>query len=147
MNKNPAFRRWVSIGGTGAVFAAVLGLLACQRPSKTLAPDVNAQEKKTSSRDWPLFGGTVQRNLVNTIDKGIATDWSTATDKEKNIKWSVNLGSKAYGGPVISGGKIFVGTNNQRPKNKAIHGDKRATQWLREAAGNFRLQYVHPQPT
>ena len=38
---------------------------------------------------------------------------------EKNVKWSQALGTKAYGGPIISGGKIFVGTNNWQPRDSA----------------------------
>src|SRR5262249_9793492 len=139
MNKTPSFRRWLSLAGTTAIFAAVLGLLAWQRPSGTLTSEVNAKEKEekdkkdSSARSWPLFGGTVQRNLVNLVDKDLPTDWSTTPDKEKNIKWSVRLGSKAYGGPIIAGGKIFVGTNNQLPRNKEIKGDKGVIMCFRES--------------
>ena len=31
----------------------------------------------------------------------------------KNIKWSPKLGSQTYGGPVVHGGQVFVGTNNE----------------------------------
>jgi outer membrane protein assembly factor BamB len=37
-------------------------------------------------------------------------DWDCATGR--NIKWSVPLGSCCYAGPVVSGDKVFVATNN-----------------------------------
>ena len=60
---------------------------------------------------------TIGRNLASSTEKGIVDDFSIKKGAEKNIKWSIQLGSKAYGGPVISGGKIFIGTNNNVPRN------------------------------
>ena len=69
--------------------------------------------------------------------------------KEKRIKWVAELGSKAYGGPVVSGGKVFVGTNNEKPRNprdidkdgKPI--DKGIVMCFNEADGQFLWQAVH----
>jgi outer membrane protein assembly factor BamB len=36
--------------------------------------------------------------------------WLSA--ESRNIKWVAALGSQTYGPPVVSGGKVFVGTNN-----------------------------------
>ena len=40
--------------------------------------------------DWPLFGGTPSRNMVNLIDKNVPTEWSVEEGKEKNIKWKAS---------------------------------------------------------
>ncbi len=40
----------------------------------------------------------------------VPTDWDIGTGK--NIKWKARLGSQAYSTPVVSGGKVFIGTNN-----------------------------------
>src|SRR5262249_48966496 len=82
-------------------------------------------------------------NLVNLLETGIPTSWSV--QPEKNIKWAVNLGSKAYGGPVIHRGKIFVGTNNQVPRNAAKEylGDKGIVMCFSESNRKFLLQLVH----
>src|SRR5262249_23214358 len=133
MNSTPTLRRWLSVAGTGAVLALLLAVLAWQRN-----PDAGlTAAEKAGDRAWPLWGGTVQRNLVSLHEHGIATDWSVAPGKEKNILWSANLGSKAYGGPTIAGGKIFVGTNNNRPRNKEIKGDKGVLMCFRESDGEF----------
>ena len=49
------------------------------------------------------------------------TEWDVEGE-DKNIKWSADLGSAAYGGPVIAGGKVFVGTNNETPRDPEDQG-------------------------
>src|SRR5262245_21752439 len=61
-----------------------------------------------------MFGGMPARNMVNLTEKGIPADWAIAKGKERNVKWSAALGTAAYGGPVVAGGRVFVGTNNDR---------------------------------
>src|SRR5437868_2281479 len=139
MTSTPTLRRWLSFAGTGVILAVVVGILMLgrDRPSEA-APRV---AKKDANPTWPLWGGTVQRNLVNLFEKNTPTDWSNR-GKGKNILWSANLGSKAYGGPTIAGGKIFIGTNNNRPRNKEIRGDKGVLMCFRESDGEFLWQIV-----
>lgn len=142
MTSLPALRRWFSVTATVVVFAAVLGFVAWQGPSGD-SSRVNADASRVEGRSWPLWGGSVQRNLVNLVEKDVPIKWSNRKGKEQNIKWSVPLGSMAYGGPVIAGGKIFIGTNNERPRNKAIRGDKGILMCFRESDGQFLWQAVH----
>jgi outer membrane protein assembly factor BamB len=159
--------RWLSLIGTICVFAAVLSVLACQQQSASptdqpaestpfaaagqsapkrvtvAAKAINAAQESFAATPIQLWGGSLQRNLVNLTEKNIATDWSSIEGKEKNILWSAQLGSKAYGGPIVSGGKIFVGTNNQRPRDKNIRGDKGVLMCFRESDGEFLWQIVH----
>ena len=37
--------------------------------------------------------------------------WDVAS--KKNIKWVAALGSQTYGNPVVAGGMVFIGTNNE----------------------------------
>src|SRR5205814_7734923 len=61
------------------------------------------------SSEHVMFGGTPDRNMVNLTDKGV----SDKPDPEgPGLKWKAELGSRAYGGPIIAGGKVYVGTNN-----------------------------------
>jgi outer membrane protein assembly factor BamB len=143
MSKSPALRRWLSVGATAVVLAAVLAVIACQ---KTVTDETAAraqQARADAERAWPLFGGSVSRNLVNLVEKDIPTDWDVTPGKQKNVKWAVNLGSKAYGGPIISGGKIFIGTNNNLPRNPAVTGDKGILMCFRESDGSFLWQSIH----
>jgi outer membrane protein assembly factor BamB len=101
-------------------------------------------KQNEASRDWPMLGGTISRNMANLVDKNLPSEWSVEKGKEKNIKWVARLGDKAYGGPVISGGKVFVGTNNYAPRNPAIKGAKGILMCFRESDGKFLWQAVHP---
>jgi outer membrane protein assembly factor BamB len=96
--------------------------------------------------DWPMFGGTPQRNMVNTVDKNILTDWAVEGGKFKNIKWAVDVGSKCYGGPVIADGKVFVGTNNGNPRDPQDKGIKAVLMAFNEADGKFLWQVTHDYP-
>src|SRR3954469_20331698 len=84
------------------------------------------------------------RNLANSTAKNIPADFSVKKGAEKNIKWSAPLGMiYAYGGAVVAGGKVFVGTNNDRPRDPAIKGDKGVLMCFRESDGKFLWQIVH----
>jgi len=115
------------------MFLLMLGLSSAQR-----AP---SEEKGTKERSWPMFGATVHRNLANTVDTGIPASWSIKKNKQKNIKWSAKLGTKALGGPVVASGRIFVGTN--RAHDPKIEGDKGVLMCFRESDGQFLWEAVH----
>ena len=71
------------------------------------------------SGDWGQWGGTSYRNNTP-VATGIPIDWSVGRlnretgvwANQKNIKWVSPVGSQTYGNPVVSGGKVLVGTNN-----------------------------------
>src|SRR5262249_24513441 len=65
---------------------------------------------------WPMYGGTPGRNMVNLVDRSILR--VTAAEKGLPILWKADLGSRSYAQPVVAGGRVFVGTNNERPRNK-----------------------------
>lgn len=89
--------------------------------------------------DWPMWGGTPDRNMVSS-QKGIATSWNV--EKKTNIKWVATLGSPAYGNPVVAGGVILVGTNNEAAKDPKIQGDKGVLMAFRESDGQLLYQVV-----
>ncbi len=102
---------------------------------------------KDAGQDWPLFGGTPQRNMVNLTAKNIPTDWSVEEGKHKNVKWSAELGNKAYGGPVVAGGRVYVGTNNATPRDPKVKGGNKAVlMCFNETDGKFLWQNVHEFP-
>jgi outer membrane protein assembly factor BamB len=90
--------------------------------------------------DWPMWGGTPDRNMVSSM-KGLPTTWDVKT--KKNIKWVAELGSQAYGNPVVSGGYVLLGTNNEAAKDANIKGDKGVLMAFRESNGEFMWQAVH----
>jgi outer membrane protein assembly factor BamB len=116
---------------------------------------VAAEPAKTSEAgggktDHIMFGGTPDRNMVNLIDKDIP-----GTFKIEDAKWKATLGSRSYAGPIIANGKVFVGTNNENPRNDRDRGkpndddpkgapiDKGVVMCFDEATGKFLWQAVH----
>jgi len=156
MQPTSIVKRWLAVAMTGGLFAAILGVVACngkqtavatseQEQAKDKDKDADKDKSKDKdtgkSADWWMYGGTLQRNFVNLKDTGIPQEWDV--EKGTNVLWSVELGSMAYGGPIVSGGKIFVGTNNANPRNPKITGDKGVLQCFRESDGKFLWQAVH----
>jgi outer membrane protein assembly factor BamB len=89
------------------------------------------------SQDWPMWGGSIQRNMAATV-RNLPSVWDIST--KKNIKWKVDLGTTSYGNPVVADGKVFVGTNNENPRNSAITGDRGILMCFRESDGKFLWQ-------
>lgn len=59
------------------------------------------------------------------------------------------MGTVSYGGPTIADGKIFVGTNNERPRDPKAMGDRGVIMCFNEADGSFLWQITHdklPEP-
>jgi outer membrane protein assembly factor BamB len=105
-----------------------------------LAGSLGATASDPGSGDWPMWGGTPDRNMVSNM-KGIPTTWDVKT--KKNVKWVAELGTQAYGNPVVAGGMIFVGTNNEGPRDPNVKGDKGVLMAFRESDGQFMWQAVH----
>ncbi|MBI2190815.1 MAG: PQQ-binding-like beta-propeller repeat protein [Planctomycetes bacterium] len=94
----------------------------------------------TRAADWPMWGGTPSRNQASTAT-GLPDAWDVKT--RKNIKWAADLGSQAYGNPVVAGGKVFVGTNNELERNPKYKGDHGVVMCFRESDGKFLWQIAH----
>ncbi len=116
-------------GVTSLVLAAALAL--------SPATPVLASDPGTG--DWPMWGGTEDRNMVSG-QKGMPVVWDLATGK--NIKWIAALGSQTYGNPVVAGGMVFVGTNNEALRDPKVTGDKGILMAFRESDGEFLWQAV-----
>ncbi len=116
MRSYPMLGRWLAGLMTCAVLAAVVmfGVTGDQPKEKP------GGKIESTADNWVMFGGNPDRNFVNTKVKGLPAEWDVDPMKPKNIRWVADLGSKAYGGPVIAGGKVLVGTNNQKPRQKSI---------------------------
>src|SRR5260370_23859900 len=93
-----------------------------------------------TGHDWPMWGGTPDRNMVSTM-KGLPTTWDVAS--KKNVKWMGQLGSQSYGNPVVAGGQVYVGTNNELLRNPKEGGDRSALMCLREAERKFLSQHTN----
>jgi outer membrane protein assembly factor BamB len=75
--------------------------------------------------------------------KNVPTEWDVKT--KKNIKWVADLGSQSYGNPVVAGGMVFVGTNNELLRDPKQGGDRGVLMAFRESDGQFMWQHTHPK--
>ena len=87
-----------------------------------------------------MWGFTPSRNLVSD-EKNLPENWDAETGL--NIKWTATLGSQTYAGPILIGGKVFVGTNNQGRRNPKLTGDRGVMMAFRESDGEFLWQSTH----
>ncbi len=89
------------------------------------------------SADWPMWGGTPSRNMVSALT-GMPSQWDVKSGK--NIKWMAQLGSQSYGNPVVAGGVVLVGTNNEALRDPKQEGDRGVLMAFRESDGEFLWQ-------
>ena len=67
--------------------------------------------------------------------------WDVASGE--NVSWSAELGTVTYGGPTIAGDLVVVGTNNERPRDPAVTGDRGVVMAFDRRSGAFRWQITH----
>ena len=113
----------------------VLVLAAFAHPVRVVAGD-------PGNNEWPMWGGTPDRNMVSGM-KNLPTEWDVKT--KKNVKWVAELGSQSYGNPIVAGGMVFLGTNNEAPRDPAQGGDRGVLMAFRESDGEFLWQHTHPK--
>ncbi len=89
--------------------------------------------------DWPMWGGTSDRNMVS--NQHVVTSWDVKTGK--NVKWVSQLGSQSYGNPVVAGGQVYVGTNNELVRDPKEGGDRGVLMCFRESDGEFLWQHTN----
>ncbi|HMP58747.1 MAG TPA: PQQ-binding-like beta-propeller repeat protein, partial [Gemmatales bacterium] len=142
----PWQRLLLAVLATGTMVGLGLLATAAPEPAGEAAP-ANGPRSGLAGRagfresTWPMFGGTLHRNMANDRETGMPTEWDV--EAGKNIKWFVELGSQSYGNPVFARGRIYLGTNNGTPRNPKHQGDKGILMCFEEADGKFIWQAVH----
>src|SRR6186713_3607023 len=124
---------FTSLARATTIAGAVLLVALSVNPARLSAGD-------PGTRDWPMWGGTPDRNMVSKMT-GLPTEWDVAT--KKNVKWVADLGSQSYGNPVVAGGMVFVGTNNELMRDPQQGGDRGVLMAFRESTGEFLWQQTH----
>jgi len=121
----------VSVAALVCVWASVG--IAADRLRITQVPAWTMQRQA----DWPMWGATPLRNMISA--GGVSPlEWNATTGS--NIKWTAKLGSKSYGEPVVSNGVIYVGTNNEAPRNPRIVADGGVLMAFDASTGEFLWQ-------
>ena len=104
--------------------------------------------------DWPTWGRDETRNM--TCDEtGLPADFGPGTyvgasdeidpETTRNVKWIAKLGSQSYGNPTVAGGRIYLGTNNDVPRNPKYKGDRSVVYCLNEEDGSFLWELNIPK--
>jgi outer membrane protein assembly factor BamB len=106
----------------------------------TIAAVAPSASPGATAGDWPMWGGSPDRNMVSTMT-GLPTTWDVKTGE--NVKWVAQLGSQTYGNPVVAGGVVLVGTNNEQVRDPKQGGDRGVLMAFRESDGEFLWQATH----
>ena len=96
----------------------------------------------TSAANIAMFGNGPSRNMASD-EKGLPTKFDPETGL--NVKWVANLGSQSYGGPIVAGDKVYVGTNNEALRNSKLTGDRGVLMAFNTADGKFLWQAAYPK--
>jgi outer membrane protein assembly factor BamB len=104
--------------------------------------------------DWPQWGGRPIRNMYSP-ERGLPeafgkVEFKPGTDEIRtnairNLKWIAKLGSQSYGNVTVAGGRVFIGTNNEPPRDPRHQGDRSILLCLDEQTGELLWQLVVPK--
>jgi outer membrane protein assembly factor BamB len=114
---------------------------------------------RLAAQDWPQWGGNDPGRNMYSPAKGLPAmfdpgplknlDWQGSNKVDlaqtKNVKWVVKLGNLSFGNTTVSGGKVFIGTNNEVPRDPRHEGDRSILMCFDEATGAFLWQLVVPK--
>ena len=92
--------------------------------------------------DQPQWGETWSRNMVS-AERGLPADFDPKTGR--NIKWVAKLGSETHSTPVVAHGRVYIGTNNNDPRDPRHQGDRGVLMCFDEATGQLLWQLVVPK--
>lgn len=110
---------------------------------------------RSAAQDWPQWGGndpgrnmySPARGLPDRFEPGKFRRGTEEIDLSttKNVKWVAKLGSQSYGNVTVAGGKVYVGTNNDSPRDPQHQGDRSILMCFDEKTGDFLWQLVVPK--
>jgi len=77
--------------------------------------------RAVGAADQPQWGQRFSRNMISG-ERGLPESFDPATGK--NIRWTAKIGSQSYATPIVANGKVFIGTNNNSPRDPRHQGDR-----------------------
>ena len=93
--------------------------------------------------DWTMWCQNPQRIVVVPDGKTPPMQWDV--EAKENLLWDGQLGSQSYGSPVIAGGLVFIGTNNEAKRDPQHTADGGVLMIFRESDGKFLWQRYWPK--
>ncbi len=95
-----------------------------------------------SAADQPQWGQAWTRNQVS-AERNLPATFDVAAGT--NIKWRARLGTEAHSTPVIADGRVYIGTNNNEPRDPKHRGDRGVMMCFDEKTGALLWQLVVPK--
>jgi len=95
--------------------------------------------------DRPQFGEAWSRNMVSS-ERNLPVTFDP-TDRT-TFRWAAPLGasgSESHSTPVVAGGRVYIGTNNEGPRDPRRTGDRGVMLCLSEKTGEVEWQLVVPK--
>ena len=92
--------------------------------------------------DQPQWGQAWSRNLTSR-EKNLPDTFDP--DTGKNIKWVARIGTQTFSTPIVAGGRVYIGTNNEEPRDPAHRADSGVLMCFDEKTGAFLWQLVVPK--
>src|SRR4051812_6681136 len=92
--------------------------------------------------DQPQWGERWSRNMLS-AEKGLPTSFDPKSGT--NIRWVAKLGTETHSTPIISGERVYIGTNNGEPRDPKHNGDRGVLMCFDEQDGHLLWQLVVPK--
>jgi outer membrane protein assembly factor BamB len=103
---------------------------------------VGAVHSDALAADQPQWGQAWSRNMVSR-ERGLPDSFDPKTGR--NIRWVAKLGTQTHSTPIVAGGRVYIGTNNDEPRDPKHHGDRGVLMCFDEKTGQFLWQLVVPK--
>jgi outer membrane protein assembly factor BamB/precorrin-6B methylase 2 len=95
----------------------------------------------TTAADWPMLGRDATRNPVSP-EPNPPTEWNLRTGR--NVPWKAVIGSTAFAEPVVSGGMVWIGSNNRYTWDASFTDESATLLCFSEHDGRRLHEYVMP---
>lgn len=76
-------------------------------------------------------------------ERGLPDSFDPRT--HQNIKWTARIGTETHSTPIVSAGRVYIGTNNGNPRDPKHDGDRGVLMCFSEDNGQLLWQLVVPK--
>ena len=94
--------------------------------------------------DQPQWGERYSRNMVS-AERGLPDSFDL--ESGRNVRWIAEIGTETHATAIVAGGRVYIGTNNGRPRDPRHTGDRGVLMCFDERTGKFLWQLVVPKIT
>ena len=111
------------------------------------AGQLPAGEQAQWGQRWSRNMASAETGLSEWFDPGQRDRESGEIDlaTTKNVCWVASLGKRTYTSPVVAGGRVLIGTNNDHPRDPRIDTDCGVLMCFDAKTGTFLWQIARPK--